>query len=236
MLTNLLGHAIKFTEEGEILVSASLEGTTDGAVRVRFAVRDTGIGISAEQLSAIFREFAQADVSMTRRYGGTGLGLTISRRLVELMGGELGVTSVPGQGSEFAFSIRLPIEATTPAPAAATGAVTLGGRRILIVDDNETNRRILRDILAGEGMAVREAASAVGGIAALAEARRAGVAIELGTGSPWRATSRPTRSSPAPACWCSLPPDNAATHNAAARSAFTAISPSPPPVRICSRR
>ena len=179
VLTNLIGNAIKFTEEGEILVSASHEGTTDGAVRVRFAVRDTGIGISAEQLSAIFREFAQADVSMTRRYGGTGLGLTISRRLVELMGGELGVTSVPGQGSEFAFSIRLPIEATTPAPAAATGAVTLGGRRILIVDDNETNRRILRDILAGEGIAVREAMSAATGVTALAEARRAGAPIEL---------------------------------------------------------
>jgi CheY-like chemotaxis protein len=144
-------------------------------------VRDTGIGISPEQLSNIFQEFAQADASMTRRYGGTGLGLTISKRLVGLMGGELTVTSALGRGSEFMFTISLPVEAGAPTPAAAVGggAVPLGGRRILIVDDNETNRRILRDILTGDGMAVREAASAAAGVAALSDARQAGVAIEL---------------------------------------------------------
>ena len=180
VLTNLIGNAIKFTEEGEIVVTATPAGVTDGVVRVRFAVRDTGIGISPEQLSTIFQEFAQADASMTRRYGGTGLGLTISKRLVRLMGGELTVTSALGRGSEFMFTISLPVEAGAPTPAAVgAGAVPLGGRRILIVDDHETNRRILRDILAGEGMAVREAASAAAGVAALSDARQAGVAIEL---------------------------------------------------------
>jgi two-component system sensor histidine kinase/response regulator len=181
VLTNLIGNAIKFTEEGEIVVSAAPAGVTDGVVRVRFAVRDTGIGISPEQLSNIFQEFAQADASMTRRYGGTGLGLTISKRLVGLMGGELTVTSALGRGSEFMFTVSLPVEAGAPTPAAAVGggAVPLGGRRILIVDDNETNRRILRDILTGDGMAVREAASAAAGVAALSHARQAGVAIEL---------------------------------------------------------
>jgi two-component system sensor histidine kinase/response regulator len=178
VLTNLIGNAIKFTEEGEIVVSAAPAGVMDGVERVRFAVRDTGIGISPEHLSTIFQEFAQADASMTRRYGGTGLGLTISRRLVELMGGELTVASALGRGSEFMFTISLPVEAGAATPT-AVGAVPLGGRRILIVDDNETNRRILRDILTGEGMAVREAASAAAGVAALSEAHQAGAAIEL---------------------------------------------------------
>ncbi|HET7296351.1 MAG TPA: response regulator [Gemmatimonadales bacterium] len=178
VLTNLIGNAIKFTDEGEIVVTATLAGAVDGAVRVRFSVRDTGIGIAPDHLATIFREFAQADVSMTRRYGGTGLGLTISKRLVGLMGGEISVTSAPGRGSDFVFTIVLPVEASAPAEA-ATVAVPLGGRRILIVDDNETNRRILRDILAGEGMAVREATSASAGIAALAEASQAGAPVEL---------------------------------------------------------
>src|SRR2546422_10515080 len=107
------------------------------------------------QLGTIFQEFTQADASMTRRYGGTGLGLAISRRLVALMGGELAVTSEVGSGSEFSFTLRLPLEA---AQAAARATVSLGGRRLLVVDDNETNRRIVRDMLGAEGMAVHEGA------------------------------------------------------------------------------
>jgi two-component system, sensor histidine kinase and response regulator len=177
VLTNLIGNAIKFTDEGEVVVRAFAAPAGDHAVRVEFSVRDTGIGISSEQLTSIFQEFTQADASMTRRYGGTGLGLAIARKLVTLMGGELKVESELGKGSTFSFTLLLAVEA---AAARATGAgVSLGSRRVLIVDDNETNRRILRDILAGAGMALREAPSAADGIDALREAHRGGAPVEL---------------------------------------------------------
>jgi PAS domain S-box-containing protein len=177
VLTNLIGNAIKFTDEGEVVVRAVATPAGDSAVRVEFAVRDTGIGISPEQLASIFQEFTQADASMTRRYGGTGLGLAIARKLVTLMGGELGVQSEVGKGSTFAFTLPFPVKA--PSTRAATAGVALGSRRVLIVDDNETNRRILRDILAGAGMALREAASAAAGLAALRDAHRSGAPVEL---------------------------------------------------------
>jgi len=145
---------------------------------VRFRVRDTGIGIAAEQQGTIFQEFTQADTSMTRRYGGTGLGLAISRKLVTHMGGQLSVTSEVGRGSAFSFTLRLPVEtsagATTPGRAAS-----LGGRRLLVVDDNETNRRILRDMLGAEGVAVQEAARADAGLAALSRAAEGGTPFDL---------------------------------------------------------
>src|SRR6059036_4002754 len=162
VLMNLIGNAIKFTEQGEVDVSAAVVGYHDDRTSVRFRVRDTGIGISDEQLATIFDEFTQADASMTRRYGGTGLGLAISRKLVALMGGQLSVTSEVGRGSEFSFTLRLPVERS--AAAATPGrAASLGGRRLLVVDDNETNRRILRDMLGAEGVAVHEAARAAAG-------------------------------------------------------------------------
>src|SRR5712671_6871124 len=108
VLMNLIGNAIKFTEEGEVDVSAGVTQRDGDEAAVEFRVRDTGIGIPEEQLSTIFQEFTQADASMTRRYGGTGLGLAISRRLVALMGGQLAVTSTVGSGSEFSFTLRLP--------------------------------------------------------------------------------------------------------------------------------
>jgi PAS domain S-box-containing protein len=177
VLMNLIGNAIKFTEQGEVDVSASVIQRDGGGAAVQFHVRDTGIGIPEEQLGTIFKEFTQADASMTRRYGGTGLGLAISRRLVALMGGELAVTSEVGRGSEFSFTLTFPVEAAPQATARA--AVSLGGRRLLVVDDNETNRRILRDMLGAEGMAVHEAPRADAGMEALRRASRAGAPYDL---------------------------------------------------------
>src|SRR5437867_2223676 len=176
VLMNLIGNAIKFTDQGEVDVSASVARRDGGAATVQFRVRDTGIGISPEQLGTIFQEFTQADASMTRRYGGTGLGLAISRRLVALMGGELAVTSEVGHGSEFSFALTFPLEA---AQTAARATVSLGGRRLLVVDDNETNRRIVRDMLGAEGMAVHEAPRADAGLEALRRAARAGTPYDL---------------------------------------------------------
>ncbi len=177
VLMNLIGNAIKFTEQGEVDVSASVIARDGDGAAVQFRVRDTGIGISAEQLGTIFQEFTQADASMTRRYGGTGLGLAISRRLVALMGGELAVTSEVGRGSEFSFALTFPLEAGGQATARVTAS--LGGRRLLVVDDNETNRRIVRDMLGAEGMAVHEASRADAGLEALRRAARAGTPYDL---------------------------------------------------------
>lgn len=177
VLVNLIGNAIKFTEAGEVVLSArALERKTNGEARVRFAVRDTGIGIARGQREQIFQEFTQADASMTRRYGGTGLGLSISRRLVGLMGGELLVVSEVGRGSEFSFALVLPLEAALP-PALPLTHVQRG--RVLVVDDNETNRGILREVLAEEGIAIQEASGAEQGFAALREGLARGAPFDL---------------------------------------------------------
>jgi PAS domain S-box-containing protein len=167
VLTNLIGNAVKFTDEGEVLVAVRAEDGPGDGTRVHVSVRDTGIGIAPEHLGAIFAEFTQADASTTRRYGGTGLGLAIARRLVALMGGELTVASELGRGSEFRFSVAL---AREPVPPRLAPVPSLGGWRVLIVDDNESNRRLLRDMLAAEGLAVTEAPSADAGLEALRRA------------------------------------------------------------------
>src|SRR5438552_2760274 len=168
VLMNLIGNAIKFTEQGEVVVSVSA-AATNGRVGLRFTIRDTGIGIAPEHIGSVFKEFTQADSTMTRRYGGTGLGLAISQRLVRLMGGAITVRSEVGRGSEFSFTISLPVE-TTPATR-STALAALGGRRMLIVDDNQTNRRILREMLAAEGIHVDEASTAAEGLEALRRVR-----------------------------------------------------------------
>src|SRR6266542_3119302 len=165
VLMNLIGNAIKFTEQGEVVVSVTTALVSDDTVQLRFGVRDTGIGIAPEHMAAVFREFTQADSTMTRRYGGTGLGLAISQRLVRLMGGNIEVTSEVGRGSEFSFTLTFPPEMGIPRPAA--GVAALGGRRMLLVDDNETNRRILREMLGAEGVQVDEASTAAEGLEAL---------------------------------------------------------------------
>jgi PAS domain S-box-containing protein len=179
VLTNLIGNAIKFTHEGEIVVSATTVERADGRAKIRFAVRDTGIGIASEQREKIFEEFAQADASMTRRYGGTGLGLTISRRLVSLMGGELTVTSELGRGSEFFFTVPLPVEVWERERAAVPKSTARSGWRILVVDDNETNRRILREMLGADGVEISEASGADRALVALRRAHVDGMPFDL---------------------------------------------------------
>ena len=169
VLTNLVGNAIKFTQQGEVVLSARFEALPDHRTLVSFAVRDTGLGIPPDRLESIFEEFTQADASMTRQYGGTGLGLTIARRLVALMGGKLTVTSEPGHGSEFAFALSMP---SSKEPAKVIEPVgTLAGRRVLVVDDNATNRRIIREMLSSEHAIVDEAPSADAALEAIRHAQ-----------------------------------------------------------------
>ncbi|EBO4490643.1 response regulator [Salmonella enterica] len=148
ILTNLLGNALKFTHQGEVLLAIE---PADGEGQWRFRVRDSGIGIPAEKQKAIFEAFSQADSSTTRRYGGTGLGLTISARLVSLMGGELTVQSEPGVGSEFAFT--LPLESQQTLSTAAAPVAHFSGQKVLVVDDNSTNLRLLDTMLRQMGLA-----------------------------------------------------------------------------------
>ncbi|MGH7538860.1 MAG: response regulator [Gemmatimonadales bacterium] len=169
ILTNLVSNAIKFTHRGEVVVSAAQTGSQDGRTLVRFAVRDTGIGIPADKLDTIFEEFSQADASMTRKYGGTGLGLAICRRLVRLMGGELALASEVDQGTEFSFTLALDAEAGLPAPS-PPGAVALAGRRALVVDDNATNRRIVLEMLSAVDIQVAQATDGAIGLEMLRRA------------------------------------------------------------------
>lgn len=182
VLSNLVGNAIKFTEEGEVFLRAGLSERDGDAPVVRFEVRDTGIGISPEARSRLFESFSQADASTTRRYGGTGLGLAISRRLVEMMGGEIGVESEVGRGSTFWFTVPLPEargEGGAERPAAEGGDRDLRGVRLLVVDDNATNRMILERQSASWGMICASAAGAAEALEKLREAHGRGEPFEL---------------------------------------------------------
>ncbi|MES2361302.1 MAG: response regulator [Pseudomonadota bacterium] len=160
VLINLVNNAIKFTEKGEVSVNVRRLGpdATPGLATLEFRVTDTGIGIPADRLGALFQAFVQVDTSTTRKYGGTGLGLAICKRLVELMGGQMGVESVPGQGSSFWFTVQAQ-PATLPAMLGAVDATMLQGRRALVVDDHETNIRVLTRQLELWGMHVSSAES-----------------------------------------------------------------------------
>ncbi len=158
IIVNLIGNAVKFTDSGEIVVQCGLEVEGDGSVEVRFSVADTGIGIPEEKREAIFESFRQADGSTTRKYGGTGLGLSISRRLVELMGGRLRVEGNDPVGSVFHFTVRFEVGSEKAPVGERIDTLKLGGSHVLIVDDNATNRMILREMLTGWGISYDEAA------------------------------------------------------------------------------
>lgn len=159
VLTNLVNNAIKFTERGEITVTVQHLGLDKGRARLRFAVKDTGIGIAPEQQTRLFKPFSQADLSTTRKYGGTGLGLAISRRLVELMGGHITLTSRVGEGSTFEFSVPFEL-GSAEALQQSLVAANLQGKRVLIVDDNATNRTVLYHQVVAWGMLPHSASNA----------------------------------------------------------------------------
>jgi two-component system sensor histidine kinase/response regulator len=167
ILVNLLGNAIKFTEQGEIVMRIELASQVEQCVTLRFAVKDTGIGLPPEKIETIFQPFEQADVSTTRKYGGTGLGLAICVRLVELMGGEMKVESELGRGTTFSFTADLQIGEHSPAKHVAMPPQEFRGLRVLVIDDNETNRRILARMLENWGMDSVVVDSAAKGLQAL---------------------------------------------------------------------
>jgi len=171
IVTNLVGNAVKFTPSGEVVLELTMAGGDDTSTTMRFQVVDTGIGITESAQAPVFESFAQADTGTTRRYGGTGLGLTISRQLVDLMGGEIGLTSEVGRGSTFWFTV--PLQRGGPAPAAPPRA-SLPGLRVLVVDDNATNREVLTRFLQSWGVRSDAADGAFDARRAIAAATVAG--------------------------------------------------------------
>jgi signal transduction histidine kinase/DNA-binding response OmpR family regulator len=173
VIVNLVGNAIKFTEAGEIVVAIEQVELTDEHIGLRFSVRDTGIGISAEKLDSIFSAFEQADASTTRKFGGTGLGLAISLQLVELMDGRIWAESKEGQGSTFHFTAVFGLGKDAPSPDAGERRELLDGLPVLIVDDNATNRRILEEMLRNWRMIPQSVESGAEALAAMDRAASA---------------------------------------------------------------
>jgi PAS domain S-box-containing protein len=177
VLLNLVGNAIKFTADGEVIVSVTMLSQEDRRARLRFAVRDTGLGISAEQRAKLFQPFVQVDIDTTRKFGGTGLGLAISKQLIGLMHGEIGLESELDKGSTFWFTLELPIADAE----SKTGLhpAKLAGRRALVVDDNKTNREILRRQLAAWNIDSTTVSDGEQALSALRSARDAGAPFDL---------------------------------------------------------
>ena len=173
--TNLIGNAIKFTSRGEVSLHVVAQATETGDSELHFTVSDTGIGIAAEKLEKIFESFSQADTSTTREYGGTGLGLTISRRLVELIGGRIWIESELGVGSHFHFTLPLVEAEALERTLELDGAYqVLIGTKVLVIDDNKTNRRILEGLLKAWGMLPTVVCDGASAILHLSEAHESG--------------------------------------------------------------
>ena len=179
VLLNLTGNAIKFTERGEVTVQVRVAERDGEAVKLHVSVRDTGIGIAPEKQDRLFRAFEQADSSTTRQYGGTGLGLVISARIVRLMGGEIWMESAPGAGSVFHFTSRMAAAPVGENEDRAAPVEDLRGVRVLIVDDSATNRRILQRATRQWRMEPGEAESGPAGLARLEQSAAAGQPFRL---------------------------------------------------------
>jgi signal transduction histidine kinase/DNA-binding response OmpR family regulator len=177
VLTNLVGNAVKFTRSGHVLISVSCLEQNLPTTRMQVSVTDTGIGISPQKMEGMFEKFTQADTSTTRRYGGTGLGLAISKQLIELMGGSIHVESQLGKGSTFWFIVALPF--STEPYQASVPSTDLRGLRVLIVDDNEVNRRVLHEQISSWGMRNGSYASAEQALNALRTAQVTGDPYDL---------------------------------------------------------
>jgi signal transduction histidine kinase len=178
VLLNLVSNAVKFTEAGEVSVYVHQLARTDGIAHIRFEVSDTGLGIPVDALKRIFQPFTQADNSTTRRFGGTGLGLTICNRIVSLMGGELAVESKEGCGSLFSFEVPFPVVAETSAEPKLP-AVDLSAFRALVVDDNATNRKLLLRLFSAWGLPAVEVPDGQSALKALRQAAEDHIPFDL---------------------------------------------------------
>ncbi len=179
VIVNLVGNAIKFTHAGEVVVHVGTKERQDDSVVLEFSIRDTGIGIPKEKQPRMFEAFEQADTSTTREYGGTGLGLAISKQLVELMHGDIGIESEVGKGTTFRFTARFKLQPKPAANRRQSQQDYLQGLRVLVVDDNETNRFILQEITNVWGMKPAVASGVDEAIAILEQAKASGQPIEL---------------------------------------------------------
>jgi two-component system sensor histidine kinase/response regulator len=172
VLINLCGNAVKFTHEGEVAIDVSVIDVSARGTSLRFEIRDTGIGIPAHRLNALFKPFSQVDASTTRRFGGSGLGLSIVERLVKMMGGEIGVESSEGVGSTFWFTVRLGVATDSGERQRRRTTAMLEGQRVLIVDDNATNRKVLASELKRCGIEAVCASSAEEALALMQQAQQ----------------------------------------------------------------
>ena len=192
VLINLAGNSVKFTEKGEVLVRVELEKESEDQVTLRFTVKDTGIGMSQKEIDNLFRPFTQADTSITRKFGGTGLGLTISKRLVEMMGGRIWVESAPRLGSKFTFTARFHKTGTSGWDSLASGKFRIAGAQfnpvlvsqfrgahILLVEDDEINQQVAREMLESYGIKVTLAENGEEAIARLKEGQFDGVLMDM---------------------------------------------------------
>jgi signal transduction histidine kinase/CheY-like chemotaxis protein len=178
IVLNLLGNAVKFTDEGQVVLSAHCEGIEKDRAHIRLDVADTGVGIRADQLETVFSAFTQADASTTRRHGGTGLGLAISRQLAELLGGSLTATSELGRGSTFSLSFWLPLAPGQAEPAPDRFSGQQAGARILLIDQCEARRGALDEQLRAAGAVPAHAATVGAAAAAVESARQAGAPFQ----------------------------------------------------------
>jgi CheY-like chemotaxis protein len=180
VLLNLVGNGLKFTHQGGVEARLVSRPEGEGRFVLRFEVEDTGIGMTQEQAAGLFRPFAQADRSTTRRYGGSGLGLAISKRLVEAMGGAIGVESTPGQGSRFWFEVPLEVGDVVVAPArAAFDPASVTPLRVLVAEDVAVNRELLGEVLGRHGHAVTFAANGAEAVAVVARERFDAVLMDV---------------------------------------------------------